>query len=238
MFIGLLGDNLIDGSVNTYVLNNRKSFGIYSGGQVMFNGRLGLSGKLDITAPETVGTSSGSIGICSTGKLSSYAGTINAYGTDYGIEAKADTEIGDTTVTAYGYKGAAWSINGSPGYYGSFIPLVYYGSDPSTTVSAVSPAASVYTANKFVRIKSYDEAPTVTGSIPDAAYTIGATASHLPMTANDANAKFQWQQSAYGSTWTNINNAVSSSYTPFTGVVGTTYYRCAVTGVNNLIGYS
>ena len=47
---------------------------------------------------------------------------------------------------------------------------------------------------------------------------------------------YQWQQSADGSTWSNISGATSSRYTPETNVIGETLYRVRVT--NTLNGYS
>lgn len=228
--IGLLGDNLIDASANTYVLNNSMSYGIYSGGRVMFNYREGLTGNLNITAPQTFGTSSGSTGIYAAGKFSIYAGALSVYGTSCGIESATGATIMYSSVSAYAYNGAAWKLNSLPVYNSGFTPQVFYGADPSTGTYAVSPALSVYTGNRYVRIRDYTEAPVIVTEPSGGAYTAGGTAAPLTITTNDPGSTYQWQQSKDGVTWTNISGATGASYTPSAASAGTYQYRCVITG--------
>jgi|GEM_PF-4366982 len=228
--IGLLGDNLIDASANTYVLNNSMSYGIYSGGRVMFNYREGLTGNLNITAPQTFGTSSGSTGIYAAGKFSIYSGALSVYGTSCGIESATGATIMYSSVSAYAYNGAAWKLNSLPVYNSGFTPQVFYGADPSTGTYAVSPALSVYTGNRYVRIRDYTEAPVIITEPSGGAYTAGGTAAPLTITTNDPGSTYQWQQSKDGVTWTNISGATGTSYTPSAASAGTYQYRCVITG--------
>lgn len=76
-------------------------------------------------------------------------------------------------------------------------------------------------------------APTFTSAynVNDATYYIGDIAKALNASATSAagTITYQWQQSANGTTWTDIGNATDATYTPSASAISTTYYRCVVT---------
>ena len=61
-----------------------------------------------------------------------------------------------------------------------------------------------------------------------AAKVLNATAS----VTDGGTLAYQWQSSANGENWANVQGAASPTFTPPTAVVGTAYYRCAVTNTN------
>jgi hypothetical protein len=76
--------------------------------------------------------------------------------------------------------------------------------------------------------------PTITTQPVGASYDIQGKVSPLTISTSDSGAKYQWQQSADGTTWTNIDGATNSTYTPPVSKSGSTKYRCIATGSNGL----
>jgi|GEM_PF-471260 len=81
-------------------------------------------------------------------------------------------------------------------------------------------------------------APTITAQPTGGSYDTNGSITPLTVSVSDKGAKFQWQKSTDGKTWTNIAGAVSSSYMPSADVSGSVRYRCVVTGSNGASVYS
>lgn len=73
-------------------------------------------------------------------------------------------------------------------------------------------------------------APTITQDPQDATYYVAANATPLTVTFETPTQpiSYQWQKSADGENYTNINGATQSTYTPPTSTAGTQYYRAVV----------
>ena len=80
--------------------------------------------------------------------------------------------------------------------------------------------------------------PTVTTQPTGGSYDIGGTVTPLKVATSDSGATYQWQKSADGATWTNIDGATNPTYTPSAGASGSTKYRCLITGSNGASTYS
>ena len=91
---------------------------------------------------------------------------------------------------------------------------------------------------KAVCKSAYANSPTVITQPISLLYDIGGAVTPLKVATSDSGAKYQWQQSSDGTTWTNIDGATSPTYTPKARTSGTTKYRCLITGSNGASTYS
>jgi len=86
-----------------------------------------------------------------------YGGKINAnsfQGSAIGVGASGKIVICGGSVTASAYDDGAYAFDCAPTYDGGYIPKVMYGTSDNNTSTAVSPADTVYTSNKYVAIKN------------------------------------------------------------------------------------
>lgn len=70
--------------------------------------------------------------------------------------------------------------------------------------------------------------PTINTPPVSATYPVGATPTQLQVAATGDALTYQWQSSTDNTTFANISNATSNTYTPPTDKAGTTYYHCIV----------
>lgn len=117
--------------------------------------------------------------------------------------------------------------------------LLGYSMNPSATAPSLYAGTTLYWTEANSWTHSFEiyciwevavTAPTITTQPSSKSVYRGASTSlSVAATTATGTLSYQWQSSSNNSSWSNISGATSTSYTPPTSSVGTTYYRCVVT---------
>ena len=226
-----------------------------SGGDVTATGTTALPVNIDSSSPSlnnltiTAGTltASGRLGIQAVGTTYIKGGSVKIKTGDFGLNSDLEMSGGTIIIEGTGSSKSP-AIIGTIDLSGYTDPYIYAG-DASSSYQKVTVAElkANYHDYKYLRIQPQAEStnpsisilpPAITTQPKDAGYNINDAAAALIVATSDAGAKFQWQQSADGTTWTNIDGATAASYTPAANASGTTYYRCVITGSIGLTAMS
>ena len=91
------------------------------------------------------------------------------------------------------------------------------------------------TGNKTMTAQWSCITPSISGHPSSASYTQGASPANLSVTASGGTLSYQWKQCAtIDGTYVNVaSGGTSSTYSPSTASVGTTYYKCVVTNTGS-----
>jgi len=205
------GCNTTSSTINTFGIFCRSEGLTVSGGSAAGNGGRGLTNNYGIYYATTFNINGGSV----TGK-----GEKNAVATwdGQGQDIIPGVPVLGANVTAY----TATDTAGTTG------------------INTYTSGTTLPTDAKFFKATYIPPVypPTVTIQPTGGSYDIGGKVTPLKVAVSDSGAKYQWQQSADGTNWTNIDGATSPTYTPSVSASGSTKYRCLITGSNGASTYS
>ena len=152
------------------------------------------------------------------------------YGTNY--VADGQSHSGYVTLPAYSSipSRAGYELKGYSQTSGATAPSLYAGSDLWWTEAG----NWSHTFPVYCVWEPLVTAPTITTQPSSKSVYRGDTTSlEVAATTAYGTLSYQWQSSADGNTWSNINGATSTTYSPSTITVGTTYFRCVVTSTDS-----
>jgi len=208
-------------------VSSESSVGISESGMMTVNG-----GKLAVTksgngAPGIIGfltVNAGNVDISGVG-IGVASGTVKLNGGTTIIDSTSHALIQEPDITAYNN------------------PYIYAGDSSSGRKLITAADLTNHYSDKYLKIQPNAEqtvpiAPVITTQPVNGSYDINGTVTPLSVSTTDTGAKFQWQQSTDGTSWTNIDGATDPNYKPSVDASGTTKYRCVITGSNGTATYS
>ena len=137
------------------------------------------------------------------------------------------TEITISATADDGYEFSAWTITNDDDDDDDVTTTVLgSGNEDENAIEFDMPAYNITVDAAFACTE-----PSISAQPSDASYTQGDAATALSVTASAGTGSmdYQWQSSSDNSSWDDIDDETSSTYTPSTSSTGTTYYRVVVT---------
>lgn len=141
-------------------------------------------------------------------------------------EACGSTALELEAVAEDGYEFSTWIITKTSNGADAWDDVEDTGSATDEEIIITMPNYAITVSAAFTCTE-----PSISVQPKGGSYTQGESAAALSVTASagTGTVDYQWQSSSDNSSWDNIDDETSASYTPSTASIGTTYYRVVVT---------